>query len=217
MLNGVNPGDRKCYMYFDTEFTGLHRNTSLISLGIVDADGKTFYAEFSDYDAQQINPWLIENVIKNLRYPNNCFTGDNWTVRGNHEEVRKALLAWLNEYAKKGIVVQFCSDVAHYDFVLLIDLLTNGGSALELPEFISPCVVDLNQELGYCIKHVNKPENMTIDEYNRNFVPSRVAFDISREKFMQDIGVSVRGEKHNSLYDAKVIRAIHQNIWCMEA
>ena len=36
-------------IFFDTEFTGLHKDTSLISIGLVDEDGKTFYAEFLDY------------------------------------------------------------------------------------------------------------------------------------------------------------------------
>ena len=37
-------------VFFDTEFTGLHRNTTLISIGLVSEDGRTFYAEFNDYD-----------------------------------------------------------------------------------------------------------------------------------------------------------------------
>ena len=215
MMNGATAGDRKCYIYFDMEFTGLHKNTSLISIGLVDANGRSFYAEFNDYDAAQINPWLIENVIKNLTHPADCNTGDHWSLCGDQIRVASFLKSWLEYYQKKNILVQFCGDVAHYDFVLLIDLLF--GNALAIPEWISPCVVDINQEIGYCIQHVNKPQNMTTEEYNRNFVPAHVAFDISREKFMQDSGISVQGKKHNSLYDAKVIRAIHQNIWCIES
>jgi len=37
-------------IYFDTEFTGLHKNTTLISIGCVAENGKTFYAELTDYD-----------------------------------------------------------------------------------------------------------------------------------------------------------------------
>lgn len=33
-------------LFFDTEFTGLTQNTSLISLTIVDENDRTFYAEF---------------------------------------------------------------------------------------------------------------------------------------------------------------------------
>ena len=37
-------------LYFDTEFTGLHKNTTLISVGLIAEDGQEFYAEFTDYD-----------------------------------------------------------------------------------------------------------------------------------------------------------------------
>lgn len=51
-------------VFFDTEFTGLHKNTTLISLGCVDENGRTFYAEFTDYDKSQVDDWINENVIK---------------------------------------------------------------------------------------------------------------------------------------------------------
>ena len=41
-------------IFFDTEFTGLHKGTELISIGMVDEVGRTFYAEFNDYDKNQI-------------------------------------------------------------------------------------------------------------------------------------------------------------------
>jgi hypothetical protein len=36
-------------VFLGTEFTGLYQNTSLVSIGLVTEDGKTFYAEFDDY------------------------------------------------------------------------------------------------------------------------------------------------------------------------
>jgi hypothetical protein len=53
-------------IFFDTEFTGLHQNTTLISIGCVSEDDRYFYAEFNDYDQSQIDNWLEKNVIKNL-------------------------------------------------------------------------------------------------------------------------------------------------------
>ena len=52
-------------IFFDTEFTGLVPNTSLISIGMVSADGKKFYGEFLDYNANLCDNWLKENVIAN--------------------------------------------------------------------------------------------------------------------------------------------------------
>lgn len=42
-------------IFFDTEFTGLHKDTSLISIGLVSENGQKFYAEITDYDKSQIN------------------------------------------------------------------------------------------------------------------------------------------------------------------
>ena len=53
-------------IFFDTEFTGLHKNTTLISIGLISETGKTFYAEFTDYNNTQIDNWIENNVINNL-------------------------------------------------------------------------------------------------------------------------------------------------------
>lgn len=208
-------GDRKCYVYFDMEFTGLTRDTSIISVGLVDCDNHSFYAELNDYDVTKVDPWILQNVIKNLVHPDTVLEGDNWSITGDRVEVASALRNWLEvNFKDKNIDVQFCSDVCHYDFVLLVDLLF--GNAINIPAWISPCVVDINQELGYLVEHVNKPDDITLDEYNRNFIPSRIAFDISREEYLRSNEITIKGNKHNSLYDARVIRAIHQSIWSIE-
>ena len=56
-------------IFFDTEFTGLHQKTTLISIGLISEDGSTFYAEFTDYDKSQIDDWIEKNVIANLTIP----------------------------------------------------------------------------------------------------------------------------------------------------
>ena len=53
-------------LFFDTEFTGLYQNTSLISLGMISEYGDTLYVEFNDYDKIKVNNWIRENVINNL-------------------------------------------------------------------------------------------------------------------------------------------------------
>ena len=55
-------------IFFDTEFTGLHKNTTLISIGLFDENGRNFYAEFNDYDESQCDDWIQDNVIKYLAY-----------------------------------------------------------------------------------------------------------------------------------------------------
>ena len=36
------------------------------------------------------------------------------------------------------------------------------------------------------------------------------AFDFSREDILDNLGLEIKGNKHNSLYDAKVIKAIYE-------
>ena len=188
-------------LFFDMEFTGLRQNTTPISLGIVSEDGKKFYAEFADYDESQCNDWIKENVIKNLKLAGMGVgvsdTDENPPLRivmGDKRYIRQEANEWLQQFNK----IQFVSDVCHYDFILLIDLLTNGGTALDLPENISAVCHDLNMDIARHF-HVSDLE----------------AFDMSREKIMNDLCKTediVTGNKHNSLYDAEVIKAIYEEI-----
>lgn len=188
-------------LFFDTEFTGLHKNTTLISIGIVSEDGRKFYAELTDYDRNQCNDWFKENVLSNLLL-DGMGTGIGETlddpstvmVRGDSQYVSQELNTWFSQFDE----IQFVSDVCHYDFVLLIDLITNGGTALDLPENISAVCHDLNQDIA---------EGYGVSDF--------IAFDMDREEIMEQVcGYEdvVNGIKHNSLYDAEVIRAIWQAI-----
>jgi hypothetical protein len=208
-------GDRECYVYFDTEFTGLRQNTTLISIGLVDADGRSFYAEFTDYDRNQISEWIEDNVIRKLTNPKLKINGHHWKVTGNKNVIRKYLWKWLEPLINKGKKIQFVSDVCHYDFVLLLDLLLERDkTAIDLPDCISSACVDVNQDIALCLKRSPKPDDMSEDEYENNYVPVSIAFDISREEFISNSGnFKFNGAKHNSLYDAFVIRAMHQYIW----
>lgn len=53
-------------IFFDTEFTGLHQNTTLVSIGLVSDEGERFYAELTDYDETQCDDWITKNVLDHL-------------------------------------------------------------------------------------------------------------------------------------------------------
>jgi len=180
-------------LFFDTEFTGLHKNTTLISIGIVDEDDRTFYAELNDYDESQVTPWIRENVINKMVYYNrNKFDtmfvkGRTTSVYGSHEYVRDALIEWLSVYDD----VQFVSDVCHYDFVLLIDLISTTGSVFDIPPQICPSCHDINQDIAAA-----------------RGISEREAFDVSRV----DMAGSNPHDQHNAGFDAVAIKHIYQNI-----
>lgn len=108
----------KTKIFFDTEFTGLHKQTTLISIGLVSETDKTFYAEFDDYDKNQVTDWLKENVIPNL---------GSAQIRGSQKEIAGALRRWLHDFGE----VELWSDCLAYDWVLFCDLF---GSAMTIPE-----------------------------------------------------------------------------------
>lgn len=203
-------------LFFDTEFTGLVKNTDLISICIVSENNEDiFYAELTDFNIDKVNKWIYDNVISNLvfmdaRYNKldrgiylmNLFQKYGYKYPefyvGTKKDISKKLLNWINRLYKKYDIksyieqIQFISDVSHYDTVLLFDLLTNGGSALDLPKIISPVVTDINPLIA---------REYGTTEYN--------AFDMCREKIstikVSDDITKILG-KHNSLYDAMVIK-----------
>ena len=179
-------------IFFDTEFTGLHKDTTLISIGLIDENKRTFYAEFSDYDETQCDEWIHENVIKHLKWSKegsveNFMTihVNDWEVYGTKEYIKTVLVDWLSKYEE----VELISDCCHYDMVLFIDIF---GGAFDIPKQVNPVCHDINQDIAkYC--HISERE----------------AFDYSREKILEFNNIKIDGDKHNSLYDAKVIKEIY--------
>ena len=115
--------------------------------------------------------------------------GRHTRVKGGKEFVKYHLEEWLTRYDEE---VQLVSDVSHYDMVLFIDIF---GGAFDIPDNVCASCHDINQDIAGFY----------------DITESR-AFDISREKIIKDSGYEVDGEKHNSLYDAKVIRAIYNKL-----
>lgn len=175
-------------IFFDTEFTGLHKDTTLISIGLVSEDNRMFYAELTDFDASQCDDWIRENVIDNLvgTKPDSLYV-PNLHV-GTKDNIAKSLRNWLLQFNN----VELVSDVCHYDMVLFCDIF---GGAFDIPNNVSACCYDINQDIA--------------EKYQ---ISQKDAFDKSREEILWDgyKEQSIAGDKHNALYDAKVIRQLYQ-------
>lgn len=168
-------------LYFDTEFTGLHKDTTLVSIGIISEDGRTFYAELTDYDKSQVDDWLQEHVINNLsKSIGELSRMADKTVHGTIKEVSEALSLWVSQFDD----IKIWSDCLAYDWVLFNHLF---GHAFNLPSNIYYIPFDI----------------CTL------FEVKGIDPDISREEF---INYSVEGIKHNSLYDAKVIKSCYEKL-----
>jgi len=191
--------ERKNHMkiFFDTEFTGLHKNTTLISIGLVAEDGRTFYAELNDYDESQVDDWIRDNVIKNLimnppregeqeyyvrsRFREDVPLTEQWSLqmRGSKQEVSDELYLWLTQFDK----VEIWSDCLAYDWVLFNDIF---GHAFNIPKNVYYIPFDI----------------CTL------FKLKGIDPDINREKFAN----MTSNSKHNALYDAKVIKACYERL-----
>jgi len=190
--------------FFDTEFTGLHKDTTLISIGVMYETGHMFYAELTDYDKSQVDQWLQENVINSLTLGDMeentyKFGGDMKVkyVRGTKDFVAKELNFW-HEYLFHDEQLEMWSDCLSYDWVLYNDLY---GHAFSIPENIYYIPFDI------CTM----------------FQLKGVDPDISREAFADGF-ISTEGtgidpnavNKHNALWDAIVIKACYDKLNVME-
>lgn len=170
-------------VFFDTEFTGLHQNTTLISIGLVAETGETFYAELTDYAKSQVDNWVMENVISQLCL-DLSYTIDSRKIliKGDSELVSDELRRWLSQFDK----VEMWSDCLSYDWVLFCQLF---GHAFKIPKNVYYIPFDLSTLLK--IKGIDP--------------------DISREEFAGP-GRPLSGEKHNALYDAEIIEMCYNKL-----
>lgn len=171
-------------IFFDSEFTGLHQNTTLISIGFLAEDGRSFYAEYKDFDESQVNDWIQENVIDNLKFHNklnHVLAKDTNLVEwkdGSVEAyafsttIRNQLRNWFKQFGE----VEIWSDVLAYDWVLFHSIF---GSAFDIPENVYYIPFDL--ATLFKVKGIDP--------------------DISREEYAM-----VELTKHNALDDAMVIK-----------
>ena len=174
-------------IFFDTEFTGLSKETTLISIGVVNENSSTFYAELTDYDPSQVDGWIEENVIRNLRFRDrgdfvNQAKPHAWEAKGDKKKIAHALGQWVRTTGGMGEKVEIWSDVLAFDWVLFCDLF---GGAFSIPEKVFYIPFDLATLLK--VAGVNP--------------------DIGREEFAEM--KAGEDQKHNALWDAKVIKACH--------
>ncbi|MFA5135286.1 MAG: 3'-5' exoribonuclease [Patescibacteria group bacterium] len=125
-------------LFLDTEFTGLHQGTTLISLALVAETGEEFYAEFTDCDLDQVDDWIEENVLSGLYLQTKHHAGPNtFEVLNNTEVIAMTLSKWLRQFESS---VEIWSDVLAYDFVLFCELF---GGAQNLPSNVFYIPFDL--------------------------------------------------------------------------
>jgi hypothetical protein len=173
--------------FIDLEFTGLHQNTTSISIGLVDENDATLYCEFSDYNRDQVDEWIQTNVVDNLLLGGLNFEQFGWVadqlggtvVYGNKKNIADAVKRWLAKYD----VVEMWGDCVSYDWVVFCELF---GGARNIPKNVYYLPFDI----------VNLFKDRGLDP------------DINREEY---VGVD-SALKHVSLWDAKVIKMCYDKL-----
>lgn len=178
-------------IFLDTEFTGLHQHTTLISIGLAAENGSLFYAELTDYDASQMNPWLAQNVLPLLsggRLNEHVQDAQIFITRGTSETVSIDLRRWFRQFGEKN-QVEIWADVLAWDWVLFCELF---GGAFAIPDQIHYIPRDLSTML-----------------YMKSIDP-----DIPREELgsVEWQHPKLKLAKHHALYDALLEKSVFENL-----
>ncbi len=145
--------------------------------------GQEFYAEFNDFDHNQIFDWLEIEVFPKLIWKNTSnrvhLGNDTIYKYGNKCEIKSNIKEWLEQFA----MVEIWADVLAYDWVLFCELF---GGAFKIPENIFYTPFDL----------------ATLLRLKGRITPNgKYGGDTNRFEFAK---IDPNGKQHNALEDARV-------------
>ena len=184
--------DKITRVFIDTEFTGLHKGNTLISIGLISEDCRNvFYAEITDYDESQCDEWIQKHVIEKLRFRDKKpFSGIKpdgvvtYEIKGTKAEVSAFLINWLKIFKE----IEFWGDCVADDWLLFIDLIGMGKPMRKMPKnFTSYQAFDIFTVLK--LKGYNPKEHRHVL-----------------------LGLTDGENQHNALYDADITRQVYNKI-----
>ncbi|HEY7596004.1 MAG TPA: polyadenylate-specific 3'-exoribonuclease AS [Actinophytocola sp.] len=112
--------------FYDTEFIEDGTTIDLVSIGVVDEEGREFYAVSTEFDPDRAGQWVRENVLDKLPPPSDSAWCDRATMR-------ERLLRFLNRGRDK---IELWAWFAAYDHVALAQLWGDMPALpRELPRF----------------------------------------------------------------------------------
>ena len=112
--------------FYDTEFIEDGRTIELVSIGVVAADGREFFAVSTEFDPGRAGPWVRANVLEQLPSPSD----PAWRSR---ERIRDGLFEFLRADSEEPELWAWYGD---YDHVVLCQLWgAMPALPLRLPRF----------------------------------------------------------------------------------
>lgn len=118
-------------IYIDCEFNGYRGQ--LISMALVDANGREWYCILRLGDYTTINPWVMDNVIPRRfdSSPSRYFI--------SVEEAQRDLELWLKEYDAIHVIADWPDDIKYFcEF-----LITGPGTRIDTP----PLTMEIRRDL----------------------------------------------------------------------
>lgn len=228
-------------VYMDMGFTGLHKNTTLVSIGLVSENNDTFYGEFNDYDRNQIDDWLQENVIDNLimspppegedeegRWSNK---GKNAEVRGSTDDIKRYLESWFSDITEtknpyvdyhgheappmlNDGTIQVYGDCMAFDWILFVDL---WGHAFKVPSYIHYIPFDLCTALKMAHYAPDCDRELLAKCSKPEIVDSKmkqpIVLDNEEMCRKQILNKTGLQRKYNALFDAHSVKACWDVVW----
>ncbi|MFW9597502.1 MAG: hypothetical protein ACMV0Y_06075 [Paludibacter sp.] len=252
-------------IFFDIEFTSLSPDAQIISLGVISDCGKSFYAEFTDFDISRCDDWVRNNVVSKLQNIDTTTAILNGEIilcsKDSHKLIREsitchlhdkftnigfALKWWLSKFSDYKI--QFVVDCGTWDWYWLLQLLAEWDKTACYDMLIIPdCNLSDEQKKEICenwsvvsgssfiakSNYEAKATKQGLPKLADNISPVPMdlndliafkkgisvseAFDLNREELAFPTKDSEpicynSNDKHNSLCDAKVIKAIYEQL-----
>jgi hypothetical protein len=118
--------------FYDTEFIEDGVTIDLVSIGVVDENGREFYAVSTEFDESRAGPWVREHVLAKLPPP----ADPAWCDR---HSMRERLIKFLSPHGEK---VELWAWFAAYDHVALAQL---WGDMPALPRALPRFTRELRQ------------------------------------------------------------------------
>ena len=121
--------------FYDCEFIEDGVTIDLVSIGVVDEEGREFYAVSTEFDPERAGPWVRQNVLPKLPSP----ADPAWRSR---ERIKADLLDFFKVGPTNGHDLELWAWIAAYDHVVLAQL---WGAMPALPRSLPRFTKDLRQ------------------------------------------------------------------------
>lgn len=138
-------------VFYDTEFLENGRTIRLVSIGMVDEDGRTYYAVVNDEELMQdamLHPWLPDNVMVHLPGYLDTRSGRRWVWDRAHKDFgavksRAQIAADVATFLlEPGVPLELWAWFGAYDHVALAQLF---GPMVAMPEGVPMFTHELRQ------------------------------------------------------------------------